>query len=150
MGMTIRLATLDDLSAVVAHAHQFIATTSYSRFFHTEQDSLERLFRYLLEHPHIVIVAVDGEDLIGGIALHVGPGLFDGQVEAREVGWWVRPEDRKRLVGPRLCVAAEKVAKAAGAVRIMMIAPVGEENIDRYYRARGYSEMETAYTKDLS
>ena len=101
----------------------------------------------------VVLVADYRGKLLGGMLMIVVQGIFDGRVEAAELGWWVLPKHRNALrVGPKLLDAGEAAAKQRNCTRIRMIAP-GDDIAGRiryFYATRGYKFVEAHYQKELT
>ena len=142
----IRLATLDDVDAVVELGLEFLASSSYARLGTGDPDAIARLLCTVLEHG-AVLLAVDGDQVVGMIALLIVPHLFSGETYCDEVAWFVKPAARGRH-GIALIRAAEGWAMQKGAKMVKMVAPEGS-TVGLLYSRRGYQVIETAYIKVL-
>ena len=151
--MKIRVATVEDVGVLTDHACEFLTSGPYVPFMGCDRTLVERMIAHLVDsdgNAGVVVGEADGR-VVGGLAMFIAPAWCDGEIEANEIGWWVRPQYRGKLLGPRLVAAAESLARERGAVRIRMIVPPGEsENVARYLHKRGYEELEVVYQKGLA
>lgn len=144
--MRIREATDADRTRLVAMGMRFIAETPYARFGASPQ-ALEWILRVVLEHGAAFVAEVDGR-LVGMLAVIVAPHPLTGVAYADEIVWWVEPEYRAGMIGPRLLHTTEKWARTKGVPSIRMVAPAGSQ-VGRFYEHRGYEPIETSYLREL-
>lgn len=142
MGVTIRAATLADVPTCVAMGQRFRRETAYREILAENPDQMRANGLLLLESPEgIFFVADHVGTLTGMIGLLVAPHPLSGERVAMELFWW--SEDGRD--GVRLLRAAETVARALGAVGIMMIAP--SDRVGMFYERFGYRLIERSYMK---
>lgn len=147
---TIREATAADLPALHAMALEFLATSRYGALLTAERPQIDALVTLLqTSGAGVVLVACDGEILIGMLALIVGPHPLSGELMADELAWWVAPLAREGRVGLRLLRAAEGWAVAHGVVWLTLVEPLALEAVGRYARL-GYTAIETRSVKRLT
>lgn len=93
---------------------------------------------------HRVLTAQQQDGVvIGYIAYHLLPYLFLAGDEAYVSELFVRDTERGRGVGAALMDAAQREAKARGAVRMMLVTGRNRESYRReFYKKRGWRERE--------
>lgn len=89
-------------------------------------------------------------DLTGIIAGILYPDMFDGELVATEVVWYVSPVARSSRAAYDLWQELEMWAKSSNAARIYSGAAVGNPKLGQMFLKRGMKEMETYYTKDIA
>lgn len=147
--MNIRLATDNDMGDVVSMAINFLNTKPYGDLFvEPRPDRLASVFE-LCRNLGVVLVAHDDERFAGFIAAVCPAHPFTGQRYADEVAWWVEPEYRSGLTGPKLLRSLEDWARQNGCDLVKMVAPNGAISVTGYLERVGYAPVETAYTKRL-
>lgn len=148
--MNVRVATLEDLPAIVRMAARFRGETAYAGHVDENLEQLEKLTRFLLEHGVVHVAEKFGKAVVGMVAAMVVANLVDGVLTGTEVAWWVEPEYRGGTAGVRLLEAVEQWAAARGARRFQMIAPTANARVGELYRRRGYTEIETIWQRELA
>lgn len=139
----IREATADDLEAVVALGLRFARESEYARMPITES-SIRTLAAWMFAHGAILLTHKDGV-AVGMVGVSVLPHMLTGRLYGAEVFWWCNPEARGH--GLRLVKAAEAWAREHGAETMQFVAP--NERVERLYTRLGYTQIETAFEKDL-
>ena len=86
--------------------------------------------------------------LIGMLAIVAIPHPLTGRTYAEEIAWWVEPEHRGGLIGPKMLRHAEEWATRNGANVVKMVAPAGSD-VGKFYEATGYQAVETAFIKRI-
>ena len=143
----IRLATLDDVPAIVAMGLQFIRETVYAGTITENPAQMARIATQLIDGAldGVLYVGVDGE---GAAVAMTGALRFDhplsGESVVSELFWWTDPEVRGR-VGVSLLRALTRWARERGAVGLTMIAPT--EDVERIYDRLGFRRMEVSYLR---
>lgn len=149
--MTIRLATVDDLPAILKMAKAFLEATPYGRLFHTQPENLAVLATLVFNFGEraAILLAVDELGPFGMLVIIAAPHPINQQLYADELVWWVDPTYRGvRRAGPSLLRAAEDWARERNCYMVKMVAPIGS-SVGRFYEKLGYSAIETAYAKVL-
>lgn len=146
--MTIREATLADGPTIIELARHFHADTAYRSVITFEQQPLERLLPLVLEQGVILLAEMEPGRAVGMLVLVALEHPYTGERFADELAWWVEPELRSGLVGPKLLRAGEAWAQAKKCAILKMIAPAGSR-VGVYYRRLGYQEVETTFVKEL-
>lgn len=90
----------------------------------------------------------DGE-MEGIIAGMVHPDMFDGELVAAELVWFVSPAARSSRAAYDLWHEFKLWAQAVGAVRLYSAAPAHNPKLGDMFTKRGAKLMETYYTEDL-
>lgn len=143
----IREATPADVPRVVEMGRRFLAEGPYRDKIADNPEVCAKLAAQLVQNPQAkILVAEEGEQLIGILVFILFPHYFSGEMTAGELVWWVEPRARGRT-GVKLLTAAEGMARDLGAKRMQMVAPTLE--VGRLYKRRGYEEVETTYQRSL-
>ena len=145
----IRLATLEDVSALGAIGERFHREARLEGVAPYVREDCEQSIRQLIESPDgVVLVAEEGGEVIGVAGGMAHPFYFNhSHRTGGELFWWVDPKFPG--VGMRLFKALETEARALGCESWAMIAleeidPVRTGNL---YRRRGYEPREHSYIK---
>jgi len=150
--MQVRNATLSDVPAIVEMSRKFYATTTYSGWADFNAETVHDLASNLTEN-HLMLVADDGEKLIGMVGLFVASFMFNGDVTAAyEVVWWVDPSEQGQGAGKALLAAIEPACRAKGCKAIQMVhLSTSPPRAAAIYERAGYRHTESSYTKmDIS
>jgi len=148
--MTIRMAEATDVERLVELALEFLSSTPAYAWMRRSPPAVANLVIALLELDRAAIIVAELDRvIIGGIALLASPHPTSGELWAEEVAWFVDPAHRgRRLVGPRLLVAAEDWALQKGVIMLKMVEPL-PGTVGRFYQHQGYRALETAWVKVL-
>jgi GNAT superfamily N-acetyltransferase len=148
VAVTIREATVADRDAIVALALAQFAESIYGRLMGAIDPVLVGLHVDLGMSHGMVLVAVEGDVVVGfiGVVAHAHP--LNGEGFMRELAWTVAPAHRRGRVGPALLAEVENWGKRSGLSMIEMSAPEGS-TVGRFYKLCGYDPVETAYFKRL-
>lgn len=140
----IRLATLDDVPAIVRLATQFIETTEYVAVLTVNPSQLEALTSALLEREDAAVWLADREGVVVGmLAVHVFAHPFSGQRLAGEICWFMATEARGGGDAVRLLSKAESWARQQKVEAMQLTAP--NDRVGAFYERRGYCGIERAY-----
>jgi GNAT superfamily N-acetyltransferase len=140
----IRAATSADVPRVVEMGLRFRRETNYQRHIAENPAALANMAA-LLVNAGGLLVSERERRIVGMIGFYLFPHFLSGEQIAGEVCWWVEPEFRGE--GIKLLRAAETAARAAGAVRMQMIAPTNQ--VATIYQRCGYEFIEAAYQRTL-
>lgn len=145
----IRRARSADVPTIVVLGIRFITESPFRGLIIPDPDNLRAIVDALLAHGYVAVAERAPFGVVGifGAQLQVHP--MSGEVVATEVVWYVDPAHRRSSAGGRLLAAAERWAREAGAVRVQMIQPAGNDRLADHYRRRGYVEVETVWQKNL-
>lgn len=151
----IRTATINDFPRLTEMAGRFLASSKYGTWLPSTPAMLEALIAVVTEVGTILVAEINHgglevapSQMVGMLALAAVPHPMNGELFAEEIAWWVEPEHRDSVVGPRLHAAGEAWAKGRGITLIRMLSPAGSD-LGVYYRRHGYTEVETAWMKRL-
>jgi GNAT superfamily N-acetyltransferase len=145
--VTRRPATAADVDAIVAMGQRFLAQSVYRGHLADNPGQVRTLATSLIASPEgDVLVADDGDGLVGMLAIVAYPHHLSGEWVAGEVAFWVDPAARG--IGLRLLRDAERWARAHGAARLELIAPTPE--VERLYARLGYRPVERTYHRALT
>ncbi len=144
----IRLATLDDVPALVAMGQQFAETPEYAPILTLDPQVAAAMASMLIQSDDALVLVdePEGQHVVGMIAFLLTPHLMSGELLALEVVWWVNPE--KRSDGVKMLRIAEAWAKDRGAHAVQLIAP--SARVERFYQVMGYRRVEVAYQKRIA
>lgn len=154
MSVVVKRAKPEHVDQIVDLAEVFWVQTRH----HTKhgvifnRKHVARLAEFLMSGHGIVQIALDDGQLVGMIALMLGPSPVNpGYIIASEVAFYVDPEYRKKGVGKVLLKQAEKVAKQQSVSLMSMVllqhnSPGVAEEV---YAKSGYDEIERVFVKEL-
>ncbi len=144
----IRWATKEDVPSLLVMAEQFLGEY-YPETLQFNAEKMSETLVGLIENPSgFMLVAEDGETVVGAIGMLVYDHPFTGQALSSELFWWVDPRFRGGTHGMRLFRHAEKWVKTNRIPWMHMVAP--NERTKSFYKRLGYSEMETHFYKAAS
>lgn len=147
----IRQARTADEGAILEMAERFYAVTGYAERVgpYCAATMLQRIRE--LTGQHVLMVAEEGDQLVGMLGAYVVPFLFNAsKTGAYEACWWVNPEARGGMLAVRLLKAAEEAAKAKGADHIDMIhLATSPPQAAAIYGRTGYAPSQTTWTKEI-
>lgn len=175
--MVIRRAEKFDAGRCLELGEQFLRESVYCDVLAPQAGSLERFVDAVLEYgetfvcevvpsicktgykPGLTLAGVRmcetcagtpvQHRIVGMLAGGCGAHEMTGQLVAIEAAWYVQPEYRSGRCGPLLLKAFEAWAIAEGAEVLKMLAPVGSDNVGKFYERMGFRALETAYIKTL-
>lgn len=159
--MTIRHfhPATDERAQLVTMARRFLELTPYGLLFPPAPGHVEHVVELVLARGAGFVAADDATTpatLVGMLGIWVVPHPLTGRPYAEDVVWWVEPEWRARLIGPRLLDAAEAWAAARGASLLKISAPVGDRapglpsSLGSFLELRRYVPVETAWMLPLA
>jgi len=149
----IRLATRDDVPALLTMGRSFIQYSEYRAINdHLTDEQLANGISAVIDCG-VSFVAVDGERIIGFILGMVGPLWFATHIQtAVELAWWVDPAYRG-MAGIRLMKAFENEAKRRGLKYVAMSDLVmngrDETPAARILGIMGYTLTERMHSKEI-
>lgn len=108
-----------------------------------------RLARVLDRPDYRTLVAEDGEQVVGVVAVFTGYGFTGDAPYARILSLVVDPEHRGGGVGAALVSAAESWARGQGAESLHLTTATHREGAHRFYRRLGYEVTGTRFYRRL-
>lgn len=140
-----------DLPGIVDCAVRFFEYADYARKYSTSLD--ENSFRGMVEKyigadDGVCLVAVNGDDVKGGICGAIIPWGFNKSIKMGfELFWWMDP-DVRGTIGVRLFDEYEKRVEAKGARNIMVCPETHlSHKVAKLYERRGYKMWESFWIK---
>lgn len=136
--MKLRLATVDDLPAIVVmgrilHQESTFATMDY------DIDVVKETIGSLIDKKQFVVVAEDTNgEVIGGMAGSVTQSWFGKDAVANDLSLFVHPDRRGGLVAYRLVEAFVQWARMAGAKQIRPGVITGNRSAESMYERLGF------------
>lgn len=140
----IRAATESDIPRMVEMGLRFHANSPYKNHLPSNPEQMAKLGEQLLKIGGMLVSEVDGQ-IVGMLGYALFPHFISGELVCGEAFWWVEPGYRGE--GQKLMQEAERLARAAGAKKMQMIAP--DERVGKLYKRFGYEFVESAYQKTL-
>ena len=138
----IRRAHQDDAAGVQALLRQLGYQSS-------EEDVRRKLGLLSERTSDPVLVAVEGERLLGVIALHWTPMLHLAAPLARITALVVRDDTRGTGVGRRLVDAGAALARNAGCGQLELTTALRRTDAQTFYRAIGFTESSVKLVREL-
>jgi GNAT superfamily N-acetyltransferase len=137
--VTIRPATGDDAERIGA----LFTEEGYPAAGST---IVSRIERFASGNGH-VLVAEDAGELLGFVAVHLMPRFEHDDTIGRVLALVVDGGARGRGVGHDLMIAADEIARQAGAAFIEVTAALHRPEARRLYESLGYDATVTAYLR---
>ncbi len=144
--ITTRLATVEDAPAIA----------SLNQAFNEVSEPPELLARRLadprrVETPILAEVSEepDGIRVAGFACVRIVPCVLYPDPHAELTELYVEETFRRRGIGRALVVCAEKLAREAGATRLILLTGLDNGGAQAFYRALGYVEDELMMSKNL-
>ncbi len=149
--MVVRKATVEDLPQILELARHFMAGTQYAKWFKFDPRQLEPLAKALIGGAGVILLAeIELHHVVGMIAAMPFQDPFHGGAwVVDEVCWWVEPEHRQGLVGPKLLRSLEQWTRQKGVTTLKMVAPAESPDVGAFYQRVGYTVLETVFYKRL-
>lgn len=149
MNIEIRTATTADLSQLVSLLQQL--SLEPSREDPAATDRYEAAFDDVLSDPRqTVLVAVDGESVVGTVTLIVVPNLSHvGRPYAIVENVVVDAADRGRGIGEALMHGAIERARNAGCYKIALTSNRARVDAHRFYERLGFTASHIGFRMDF-
>jgi len=143
----IRIATLDDIPAIVALGSRSMVDGPYAGKAKDNPEQSARLARYIIEGVGRVFLWELNGHACGIMALILFDHHFTADKTVQELIWYVEPEHRRSSAGLDLYIEAKKWAREMGAKFLQFSAPT--EQVGQMYVRDGFDKMEVLYQKEL-
>lgn len=149
----LKLATWDDYVHIKSMCLNFSSASPYPEV-PVDPDKIERVITSLLEGDQtkgIIILAMEDDKPVGLIAASAIEMLFNTELIAQEVMYWVEPEYRRGRHALELLNAFEFWAKKVGCAYTMMSLVETEQadKVAKLYERRGYKARERGYLRSI-
>lgn len=126
----------------------FIQSTEYKEYY--DEIHARRFAELHLSNPNGVTILSESDGIITGmVAAIIGPHPFVPIPVATELCWWVEPEARSSRQGLELLKAYEYWAINIKKAKLVCLASMNNERVDRIYERMGYTKTEHAWTKRI-
>lgn len=149
----IRLATHDDIPALVSMARAFINYGPHGTLIDITDEQLAVQARVLLDIPTVsVFVAEMHGDIVAMlIGALTSPWFAPHVTMATELAWWVQPEARGTRIAFKLVKMYEGWAHANGAQLVSMSSMEMDTgpNVGNMLQRLGYAKAETTHIKEV-
>lgn len=150
--MTLRLATENDVEAVLTMAKRFHEASPYSDLSFSSATSYE-LFRAYLEgdKTRLIIILSEQDGSPQGMVIGMASTpLFSQDLMATEIAWWMNPEYRKTRDSLLLIQAYEDWTRRIGC-KITQVAMLDEvTNLEKFYLKRGFKRAEQSFIRTIT
>lgn len=146
--MALRLATINDLFACSVMMKNFIQSTDYKDLY--DVTYAQEFAKTHLTNPNGVTIVIDNDGLQGMLAAIATNHPFIPVVTTTDLCWWVEPEARGNRQGIELIKAYEYWAIEKKKARLVTLASMNNERVDRIYERLGYTKTEHAWTKRIN
>ena len=150
--VSVRRAEPRDVTSLVYLGVTFHSSAKLEDTYPFEAEHLARSLRRLLRSSNAcILVACEGDKIVGTAGFVTTTSFFTRVVAAYEHFWWVSPEYRGLKNGQALLVALEEEARKMGCSVMQMIAleALSPERVGAFYEANGYVPQERIYMKRL-
>lgn len=117
-----------------------------------EKESFIKAWMTLIESGVGTILGIfDGSTIVGALGCIFGPNLFNAKPILTEAFWYVLPQHRGGTAGIKLLRAFEHLGQSKGAKLLAMVhlKKLQPEKLANLFIKMGYSEVETAFVKEL-
>jgi RimJ/RimL family protein N-acetyltransferase len=142
--MIVRLATHDDIAAIVRMGQDFASTPGYAGKVRLEPDMFTLRLEAIIGNPDGFLAVLEGDDgVCGSIAGFIAPSMFASVRHAAELFWFVDPVARGNGQGRKLFDALFDWVKASDAVSFNMIEPPDAPEVGALYEKYGFTKFET-------
>lgn len=149
----LKLATKEDVADIVLMAQRFHASSNQEDQPFDEHKVYSFIDALLSSGGtrSIIILACNDEMPFGFIVGVINENLFNRDLVATELAWWVEPEFRKTPDSIKLVEAYEYWASMMGARQshLTVTTSANHDVLCRFYKNRGYTHKETSFIKDL-
>lgn len=147
---TLRLAEPKDLPALFAQMGSFYRESPYSGHEFDLDGAEEFISKTILDYRNnLYLVSVSDDFVVGFLIAYKTKLPYLKDYIAAELGWYIEPKYRSKARAAEMLNAYEAWAKAVGCKIAQVSKLTTSGPVDLLYRRRGYSEVETAYKKEL-
>jgi len=143
---SIRAATKADIPRISELASRSLVDGPYAGIIEDKPEIAKQFAQVVLANGSILLGEEDA-DVVGLLGFIRTNHHFSGQPYAAELMWYVEPEHRKGGIALKLLWEAERIAKTAGALDMVLTAP--NERDGALYHRFGYKPLEMTYIKKL-
>lgn len=145
--MIIRMATAEDMPALIAHGKEMHRESNYN-VTEFSAERAEMFIRKWIEYGFVVVVEIDGL-IIGGMIGDVITPWHTTERMGIDMVLYVAPEHRKGRIAATLIKAFEIWCKEMGATTIRPAVSTGHQRAGKLYQALGYQRTGECFIKKL-
>ena len=142
---------LEDLRGIVGmFADESGLETQYDAYLNFEHMRLQLEHLIAMDMVGVLVWKSDANVILGTLIFSVTPNMFTGDLEAREIVWYVQPRWRNSRMGLKLLSEFERIASEDYDAPIIIMTHLEASMPDRlkkYYERKGYALLETNYVK---
>lgn len=153
VGVTIRIATREDVPRLVAYGRQFWSETRYfAQGVEYDLDTVIAMTYHLLDEGVVLFAEDEAGEVVALMLVIIAPFLMNANyTTACEWVFYVEPEYRRSGLGAALMEEAEKILRTHGVKFFTMVSlsNVEPNGAGALYQSLGFELSETNYTKDL-
>lgn len=149
----LRLANLNDVEAILKFCKRLFAGSHNSKTVLNEAKAREQITQFIIgdKKDYIVIISHENDVPVGVICAYAFSPIYTDERVACEVVMWLEEDYRKGRRGIELMDAYEHWAKLVGCKVVqygfLNSSPAGMQKL---YERRGFSPVETLYSKDVT
>jgi len=150
MGGIVRKAGPDDTKVFTAIAEQFVLESPMYKGIAFDHESYEIFLRYVFESDQYLalIYEQDGE-VAGAIMGMICSFLYSPELQASDLGFYVKPEYRGKRVAVKLEAAYREWARSKGARKVALGVTTGDKTAGAFYERLGYTYVGSNYAMML-
>lgn len=143
--MNLRMATLDDLPAIVVLGRQMHASSTYAPMDY-DPDRVKETVACLLDKSQFVVVAEDTNgQVVGGMLGTVTQSWFGQDMVANDLALFVSQDARGGMAAVRLLKAFVQWAKLAGAKQIRPGVTTGHVRAEQLFDKLGFTRCGASF-----
>ena len=149
--MSVRAATVRDLTALIDLGEMLHGSSAYSRFTF-DRHKVADLLTSVIKGSGVVFVSEREGQIVGGIAGGVTEFWFGHDVHGFDYSFFVHPDHRHGITAFRLLLAFQEWCRARGAseIRIGITTGIAIEQTTKFYEWCGFVRNGALFTKELS
>ena len=147
--MNVRIATEDDIAAIVAMCHDMRAESIVP--FPPMEEEVYRERLAMLGPAYLLLVAECDDAIVGFMGAQLGIFVFSSRIFVYHDMFYVKPEKRGTKAAMMLVTGLETWAAECRADRVCVGLHTGlnPDRLDRFYRKLGYTYMGGNYFKEM-
>lgn len=147
---TLRLATIDDVPALLPMMEEFFLSSPYSDLTFDHDGALEALHVAIPDHRNFLLAVSVSDDIpVGLLSAYKTKLPYAKESFSAELSWYLSPFHRNKARATEMVDAYLAWAKAVGCSRAQVSKLSNSGPVDVLYRRWGFKETETAYMREL-
>jgi len=139
----IYVAQESDMPRVLAMGMVFMATRPFGSTHGGAPDRLTAAIKICLT-TGVVLLAAESGKVFGMLCIYTIEHPLTGELCAEELAWWVDPEHKSLLAGPKLLRAGIVWARQIG-VECLKMSALAETRVGLFLEHQGFVKAETSY-----